>query len=65
VEIFNLRKLNKLEIRKQHHIKISNFYGALKNLKDSEEINRAWQNNKENIKSSAKECLGLYDLTAA
>ena len=29
---------------------------------DSEDINRAWENIKENIKTSAKESLGLYEL---
>jgi predicted metallo-beta-lactamase superfamily hydrolase len=34
----------------------------LENLNDSEDINRAWENIKENIKSSAKDRLGLYEL---
>jgi len=29
---------------------------------DGEDINRAWENIKENIKTSAKESLGLYEL---
>jgi len=33
----------------------------LENLNDSEDLNRAWENIKENI-TSAKESLGLYDL---
>ena len=32
------------------------------NLSDSENINRAWENIKENIKTSVKESLGLYAL---
>ena len=35
---------------------------ALENLDDSKDINRAWENIKENIKTSAKESLGLYEL---
>jgi biotin synthase-like enzyme len=31
-------------------------------LKDSKDINRAWENIKDNIKTSAKESLGLYEL---
>jgi len=54
VKGFNLRKLNKLEFRKQYQIKISNKFAALKNLSDSENTNRA-RENKENIKTSAKE----------
>ena len=53
-ERFNLRKLNELEFRKQYHIEISNSFAALENLSDSEDINRAWENIKENIKTSAK-----------
>jgi len=33
-------------------------FGALENLSDSENINRAWENNKENIKISAKQSSG-------
>jgi len=32
------------------------------NLRDSENINRAWENIKEDIKKSAKESLDLYEL---
>jgi len=34
----------------------------LENSSDSEDINRAWENIKENIKTSAKESLGLHEL---
>jgi hypothetical protein len=33
----------------------------LENLNVSEDINRAWENIKENIKISAKESLGLHE----
>jgi uncharacterized metal-binding protein YceD (DUF177 family) len=33
VERFNLKKLNELEVRKQHQIKVSNRFAALENLK--------------------------------
>ena len=32
------------------------------NLSDDEDINSAWESIKENIKTSAKERLGLYEL---
>jgi hypothetical protein len=35
---------------------------ALKNFSDRQDINRAWENIKENIKTSAKESLGLHEL---
>jgi hypothetical protein len=47
---------------KQYQIKISNRTAALKNLSDSKDINTAWENIKENIKTPAKVCLGLYKL---
>jgi hypothetical protein len=34
---------------------------ALENVYDSEDINRAWENIKENIRISAKENMGLYE----
>jgi len=59
---FNLRKLNELEVMKQNQIKISNRFAALENLHDSMDINRAWENIKENIKTSGKDILGLHEL---
>jgi hypothetical protein len=35
-------------------------FAALKNLNDSDDVNRAWENCRENIKISAKEILGAY-----
>ena len=34
----------------------------MRNLRDNEDINRAWENIKENIKTLAKESLGLHEL---
>jgi hypothetical protein len=59
VERFNLTKLNELEVTKQYQIELSNRFTALENLSDSEDKNRAWENIKENIKTSANESLGL------
>jgi hypothetical protein len=51
-----------LVVRKQYQIKTSNRFASLKILSDGEDMNRAWENIKENIKSSAKESLGLLEL---
>jgi hypothetical protein len=59
-EGFNIRKLKDLEVRKQYQIDITNRFAALGNLSDDEDINRAWENIRENIKTSAKEILGLH-----
>ena len=61
-EIFNLRELNELKVRKQHQIEFTNRSAALEDLCDDEDINRAWENIKENIKTSAQEILGLHEL---
>jgi len=58
----NLRKLKELEVRKQYQIEITNRFTALENLSDDKDINRAWDNIKENIKTSTKESLGLKKL---
>ena len=60
-ERFNLRNLNELEVRKQYQIEIINRFTALENLSNGEDINRAWENIKENIKTPAKESLGLQE----
>jgi hypothetical protein len=52
-ERYNLRKLNELEVRKKYQIEIINSFAALENLSDDEDINRAWESIKENIKTSA------------
>ena len=59
---FNLRKLNELEIRKQYLIEISKRFAALENFNDDEDVDRTWENIKENIQTSAKESMGLHEL---
>ena len=57
-----MRKLNEPEVREQYQIEITNRFAALENLKDDEEVDRTWENIKENIHTSAKESLGLHEL---
>ena len=59
---FNLRKLNEVEVRKQYQIDITNRSAALENVSEDEDINRAWENIKENIKTSATESLGMHEM---
>jgi hypothetical protein len=47
---------------KQYQIKISNMFLGLEKLSVSEDINRAFENIKENIKTSARESLSLFEL---
>jgi len=60
--MLNHRKLNELAVRKQYQFEITSRFVAVKNLSDGEDINRAWENVKENIKTSPKESLGLHEL---
>jgi hypothetical protein len=50
---FNFKKLSEREVRKQFQTEISNRFEVLENLNDSENINRTWENVRENIKFSA------------
>ena len=60
-ERFNIEELNELGVRKQYEIKITNRFATLENLSDNKNIKRAWENIKENIKSSAKESIGSHE----
>jgi hypothetical protein len=46
-----------MEVRKEFQIELSNRFAAVENLNDGEDINRTWENIKEDIKISAKETL--------
>ena len=62
-ERFNLRKLrlNELGVKQKYQIEFRNRFAALENLNGDENVNRAWENIKENIKFSTKESLGLHE----
>jgi len=61
-QAINLRKLNELEVQKQSQINISSRFAALEDLSYNGDLNRAWENIKENNKITAKNSLGLYQL---
>jgi hypothetical protein len=58
---FDLRKLNDAEVKEQYQVKITNRFATLENFYDNVDMNRAWENIRENIKTSAKE-LRDYEL---
>jgi hypothetical protein len=60
VDRFNLKKLSETEVRREFQIELSKRFAALENSNDSEDINRAWENVKGNIKFSTKATLGPY-----
>ena len=55
-----MRKLNESEVKEQYQIEITNRFAALENV--NEDVNRTWENIKENIETSAEESLGLHEL---
>jgi len=59
---FNLRKLNEPEVREQYQIEITKRFAAFENLNDHEDVNRTWENIKENIQTAAEESLERHEL---
>jgi hypothetical protein len=62
MESFNLKKLNHIEGKEQFCVEVSDRFAALEDLNAEVEINSAWEIIRENIKVSAKESLGYYEL---
>jgi hypothetical protein len=54
--------LNEVEGKEQYPVQISNRFAALENLDTEVNINTVWETIRENIKISAKESLGYYEL---
>jgi hypothetical protein len=61
VERFNLNQLNEEEVKEQYQVTIKNKFAALENLDDNGDINKARKTIRENIRSSAKESIGLCE----
>jgi len=52
-----------MEVKEQYQVKISNMFAVLGNSDDNVvDISRAWENIKENMKASATDSLGYYEL---
>jgi hypothetical protein len=62
MERFNLKKLNDVEGKEQSRVQVSNRFAALEDLDTEVEINSAWETIRENIKISARESLGYFEL---
>jgi hypothetical protein len=60
-ERFNVKKLNKWDVKEQYQVTIRNKFAALENSEDSGDINREWDNIRENIKIPAQESLGYCE----
>jgi hypothetical protein len=63
MERFNLKKLNEVEGNEQFCVEVSNRFTALEDLDAEVEINSDWETIRENIKISAKERVGYFELT--
>jgi hypothetical protein len=61
MERFNVKKLNEGDAKEQYRVAIRNKFAAVENLEDSRDINRAWDSIRQNIKISARECLGYCE----
>jgi hypothetical protein len=59
---FYLKKLSQVEGKEQFCVEVSNRFAALEDLDAEVEINSAWETIRENIKISAKESLGYFEL---
>jgi hypothetical protein len=59
---FNLKNLNDVESKQQFRVEVSNRFAALEDLDTEVGINSAWETIRENIKISAIESLGYFEL---
>jgi pyocin large subunit-like protein len=62
MERFNPKKLNEAEVREQYRVEILNRFAALENLDSEVDINTEKETISENIKISAKQNIGYYEL---
>jgi hypothetical protein len=62
MERFNLKKLNEAESKEKYRVEVSNRFAAFEDLDAEVEINTIWETIIENIRVSAKESLGYYEL---
>jgi hypothetical protein len=60
-ERFNVKKLNEGDVKEQYLVTTRNMFAAVENLENSWDINRAWDNIRENIKISVQESLGYCE----
>jgi hypothetical protein len=58
----SIKKLNDVEGKEQFRVEVSNRFAALEDFDAEVEINSAWETIRENIKISAKESLGYFEL---
>jgi hypothetical protein len=57
MERHSVNNLNEMYVKEQYRVTIRNKFAALENLEDSGEINRAWDNIRDNCKILSQESL--------
>jgi hypothetical protein len=62
LERFDLEKLDNIEVKEKYQVEVSNRFVVSDSLDESFGINNAWDNIRENIKTSANENLGYQKL---
>jgi hypothetical protein len=62
MERFNLKTLNEVGGKEQFRVEVSNWFAALEDLDAEVEMNSAWETIRENIKISAKQSIGYFEL---
>jgi hypothetical protein len=67
IERFNFKKQSDVEPKEHYEVKISNMFAAFGNFNDDDDdddvyISRFWESIRENMKASAAESLGYYEL---
>jgi hypothetical protein len=62
LQIFDLNKLDDVEVKEKYQMEISSRYVALENLDESLDINGASESIRDIVKTLAKENLGYYKL---
>jgi hypothetical protein len=60
-ERFNVKKLNKEDVKEQYQVTIRNKFTALENLEESGDFNRTWDSIRENIQVLVQESLGYCE----
>jgi 50S ribosomal subunit-associated GTPase HflX len=62
MERLDLKKLKEVEGKEKYHLMVLNGIAALEDFDAEVEINSAWEMTRKNIKISAKESLGYFEL---
>jgi hypothetical protein len=62
MERFNPKKLNGVEGEEKYRVEVWNRFAALEDLDAGVKINTIWETIRSNIRISAKESLGYYEL---